>query len=197
MNRQPHSLSLLAAASAVAMIGILVTIIFYYLFFEKPYLSYTNVPFPALQSVVHPGEAMPIHVARCNSDNVPHVYEITRSLERVNQKGEARDYILLPDLRVQIKPGCSDADAQLHIIPAMTPSGTWRLVGLSEVHGVLVRHMVEWYSVPFRIEDKMVPPVVIVIKGEPGPAGKTGATGANGLIGATGATGATGKFWGK
>ena len=115
---------------------------------------------------------------------------------------------MMPDLRVQIKPGCDEGDSVAHVVPMLTPAGRWRLVGLSEVRGSLRSRMVEWYSVPFTVLAKPPLPVVIVpviIKGEPGPAGKagpqgkTGAAGAAGSMGATGATGAQGakgSFWG-
>lgn len=154
MTERRSQIALIVASAITLSIAVIVSIIFYYLFFEKSWLRYTNIPFPAMQSSAKPGEPMPIHVARCNDDNVPHVYTVTRSLERVTLPGETRDSIMLTDITLHMLPGCSEADSVVHIIPANTRSGKWQLVGLSEVQGVLKRHLVEWYSVPFRVEDK-------------------------------------------
>ena len=139
------------ASLVIAVVLTLVFVIFYFVFFEKPYLRYTNLPLPALKSSVHPGEVMPLHVARCNSDSVSHVYTLARTLERVTTNGNARDYILMRDLKVGIPKGCDEADSVMHVVPTETPKGTWRLIGTADVQGMLLHHTVEWYSVSFEV----------------------------------------------
>jgi hypothetical protein len=208
MNEKRITVGLIVAGVVAAIIVVLVSTIFGFLFFEKPWLRYTNIPFPALETYAYPGKVMPIHVVRCNSDSVPHIYNITRTLERVVEKGEARDYVLMADIRVQIMPGCDESDSVVHTIPLLTRPGKWRLVGLSEIQGVLVTHMVEWYSVPFTVLPAPPEvPTVVIINGKAGPAGpagvdgKAGKSGAEGRAGKRGADGDDGKngknFWGK
>ena len=184
-----YSRPMLIAYVITLSIAAAVSVIFYFLFFEKPYLSYTNVPFPTLHSSAMPGQVMPIHVARCNSDSISHVYEVTRTLERVaTGLNQPSDYIMMPNIRFAVKPGCSEGDTAAHIVPILTPPGRWRLVGLAEVRGVLKTHMVEFYSTAFDVTPLVVPKT----QGERGEAGATGATGKSGVTGKTGNTGETG-----
>lgn len=154
MNENRLTISMFIAGIVITTVSLTVGVIFYYLFFEKSWLRYENVPFPALQTYTRPGSPIPIHVARCNDDSVPHVYTVARSLERVTKPNEPRDYVMLPDLSVQIMPGCSEGDTIAHVVPLKTQSGIWRIVGMSEVRGTLRSHLVEWYSVPFEVSDK-------------------------------------------
>lgn len=146
--------SFIGALIITLVIGVIVAGNFYFLFFEKPWLRYMNIPFPALATYGKPGHAMPIHIKRCNDDSMPHVYSIASSFERVTKPGETRDAMTLQSVMVQIMPGCSEADSIVHTIPLDTPPGIWRVVGVSEVQGVLRSHLVEWYSVPFEVRDK-------------------------------------------
>jgi hypothetical protein len=208
MNEKRITVGLIVAGVIASIIFSLVGVIFSYLFFEKPWLRYTNIPFPALETYGYPGKVMPVHVARCNDDDVPHIYTITRTLERVVSDAEPKDYMVMPDVTVQILPGCSEADALVHVIPGSTRPGVWRLIGFSEVRGVLVSHMVEWRSVPFTVLPAPPEvPTVVIINGKAGPAGpagadgKAGKSGAEGRAGKRGADGDDGKngknFWGK
>lgn len=151
MTRRKVFCGTYVAAGVVSFLMFLVCVIFYFVFFEKPYLKYTNLPLPTLKSSVHAGEVMPIHVARCNSDSVTHVYTLARTLERVDTHGNPRDYILMRDMKASIRPGCFEEDSVMHIVPSETPKGIWRLIGTSDIQGVLVHHIVEWYSVPFEV----------------------------------------------
>lgn len=122
--------------------------------YEKPWLHYENVPFPALKTFAYPGTSMPIHVVRCNDDKISHTYTITRMLERVVNNGEDREYMQLPDVIAGIQPGCEQGDFTGHIIPIGTRAGVWRLIGISEIRGTLHNHLVEWHSVPFEVRMK-------------------------------------------
>jgi hypothetical protein len=204
MNEKRITIGLIVAGVITAIIISMVGTIFGYLFFEKPWLRYTNIPFPVLETYGYPGKIMPVHVVRCNDDNVPHIYTITRTLERVVQRVEPKDYMVMPDVTVQILPGCSEADAVIHIIPVSTRPGTWRLIGVSEIRGVLVSHLVEWRSVPFTVLATPPPvaiPPVVIIQGAPGPAGPAGKSGKRGTDGSDGTNGHNGSnvknFWGK
>ena len=147
-----HTIGTTIAFTVITTIMFLVVAIFYFVFFETPYLKYTNLPLPILGSNIHPGDVIPIHVARCNSDKVAHVYTLSRTLEKVANNGNAREYVLMRDLKIRVEPGCSEADSLVHIAPPETPKGQWILIGTADIQGRLVHHTVEWYSVPFEIK---------------------------------------------
>lgn len=117
----------------------------YALFFEEPYLSYENLPFPPLTPIVIAGDVVPLQVQRCNRSDNPKTYEIEHSLKDV----ERNTTIVLPSLVVQIEPGCHKSVSLINLVPAETPSGRYRVVGLAKIQGFLRPHLVEWYSGEF------------------------------------------------
>jgi hypothetical protein len=151
MNQRHTSQSVTIAGAIVLTILILVSVTFYYLFFEKPWLRYLNVPFSVLSNV-NPGGPVPLHIIRCNDDSVEHVYTVAQSMERVTKVGEAREFMLLANVMVSIRPGCSEGDSVILTAPKDTRPGMWQLVGTSEISGTLKNHLVEWRSVPFEVK---------------------------------------------
>jgi len=154
MNNKKLNVSMFLAGSLIMTVVITVSVIFYFLFFEKPWFRYENVPFPVTQSIIKPGEPIPIHVARCNDDNVSHTYTITRSLERVVLPGESRDYSQLLSLTLGINPGCSQGGFVGHVMPLDARPGKWKLIGIAEIRGTLKDRIVKWESVPFTVVSK-------------------------------------------
>jgi hypothetical protein len=114
---------------------------------EQPYLRYLNVPFPALVRTVHPGETVNLIVARCNDDHRAHGYLVTHMLRNL----ETGAFILLPDVWVEIRPGCSTATSQLNTVPRGTPPGTYEASGRALVEGRFANHQVIWRSEPFEV----------------------------------------------
>lgn len=141
----------LAIASLAVMVS--VTLVFVYLlFFEKPYLSYTNLPFDVLEPEVEQGALIPLRVVRCNDSNKTQAYTLARSLQNL----DAGDYVVLQDSLVQVAPGCAESISLANRVPAEVKPGTYRVIGLAEVDGTLRSHKVFWYSKPFRVVRKQL-----------------------------------------
>lgn len=119
-----------------------------WLWFEPPWLTYTNVPFPARVIQVRAGEVVPVTVARCSTATEPRAYDVTRQLERQDQPAQP---VLLPLARVTADPGCVTATSRLHAVPPGTPPGIYRLTGRALIEGSLHSHVVPWHSQPFEV----------------------------------------------
>lgn len=138
-----HALAACALSLATLVLG-------GYLFgvnLEQPYLRYTNLPFPPVKERVRAGEAVQLQVGRCNDDPIPHGYLLNRTLKNL-QTGAL---VLLPDVWVEIPPGCTYAISQIHIVPPGTPPGLYEASGRAMVQGRFGNHQVRWYSAPFTV----------------------------------------------
>ena len=189
MRTRCHNITAATSIILSLLIFITVGVIFKYLFFESPYLRYTNLPFPPVRESVIAGDVVPLHIVRCNDDNETHNYTIAHSLENL----DTRVYTLLPMMQVNLPPGCNTSVSTNNRVPLDTPPGRYRAFGTAEIRGLLKMHIVEWYSQEFAVLPKVITPTVVIVQGKPGPPGKPGKPGA---IGNTGATGPKGTFWG-
>ena len=116
------------------------------LFFEKPFLYYQNLPFPAPQTV-RAGEAVSLSVERCNSDTVSRAYNTTHGVRSV-ETGHA---VLLPDVSASIEPGCQRDTSKVNVIPKDTPPGKYTVFGVAQVAGLLRHFEIPWYSEQFEV----------------------------------------------
>ena len=117
----------------------------YYTFFEPPFLTYGNLPFPVLTPRVKDGNAVLLDVRRCNSDTKTRIYALAHSLV-----GETMT-ILLPAVPTSIRPGCSQSFSAINVIPLNTPPGTYHIEGYAEVQGTLRTSSIAWRSEPFEV----------------------------------------------
>ena len=125
--------------------ALFVCILGYLVLFEPPWLTYTNSPFPVLNSPVRPGTAVQMMVGRCSSANVTRVYALSRALVC----GKAS--LLLPAGLVSIEPGCTSVVSAVNIVPLGAPPGRCYLHGFGEIQGVVHTNSVEWKSQPFDV----------------------------------------------
>ncbi len=116
-------------------------------FFEQPPLVYRNLPLP-VDGPVHQGEAIPLHVDRCNTLDTPLYLESARTLRDVNT---GRFYSLPPgDALAQ--PGCSMATVTTSVVPVDAPDGTYQLNAVVRVYGRWGRRFdVPYSSQPFEV----------------------------------------------
>ena len=119
----------------------------YFLYFEKPFLRYENIPFPPVGDKVVAGNTMPLTVRRCSTSKGMEIYTTTHSLYDV-KNGQ---YYILPAVQVAVMPGCITATSMMNIIPFNTPAGTYIVIGTAEVRGTLKNHYVDWYSQQFEV----------------------------------------------
>jgi hypothetical protein len=135
--------------ATLLLVSMIVVVGFYQwlFFFEPPWLSYKNVPFPPRQMQVQAGQPVALRVIRCNSDKFAHVYTVSRGLESL----ETGQFAVLPDTVVQIRPGCSDETSLANVIPPETAKGKYRIVGIAEIQATFRSIRVEWQSQPFEV----------------------------------------------
>ena len=125
----------------------MMTAAFYFVIFEKPYLTYSNIPFPPLVKAVHGGEVIPLKVSLCNNSRVPTTFTLARSLQEVDTKA----MIFMSDVLIRSAPGCREAVSLAHVIPYGVPPGNYRLIGQTEVEGTLRTFRIGWDSLPFQV----------------------------------------------
>ena len=139
MNHRCISNIFLIALSIVAAVAL------YFAFFEPPFLSYPRLPLAPTKRFVKPGEIVPLQVLRCSSSATPRTYTIARSMQLIST---GRHYVM-PDILIEIKPGCHDATSLAHHVPLGIPDGEYKILGLSEVPGAWRTNYVGWESGPF------------------------------------------------
>jgi len=115
----------------------------------EPWLSYKNVPFPALSNIVRQGEPVPLRVIRCNAMDTPQIYTVARTLEHVRS---GRQFVL-PDSIVKLEPGCTDETSLVNVVPRdpSMPLGTYRVLGLSQIQSEFRIRFVGWSSEEFEV----------------------------------------------
>lgn len=120
-------------------------------YFEKPFLSYKNLPFPVTPEAVVPGQQISFVVVRCNSSHEIQQLVSTRALvsEDSIMKAVAFDYIFL-----NIAPGCTPPTPLTATIPLGTAPGFYRLAGKSKVKGLAADHEVSWNTARIQVVEK-------------------------------------------
>ena len=121
----------------------------YLLFFERPWLSYKNNPFPPTVQNIRAGETIPMLVIRCSSSNIPRTYRFSHSL--MNDSSPTALPVVLPDSVVSIEPGCHEAISAANRVPKGTAPGIYHILGLVEIQMTLGTAFVEFYSQPFEV----------------------------------------------
>lgn len=117
-------------------------------FVQKPYLSYTNLPFPANLQQVKPGQVMPLTVRRCSSSSTIESYTVTHSLQNLDGKSPA---VIMPATLVTVEPGCAISTSLIDLVPDATPPGKYRIVGVAIIQGTLRTFPVPWWSQEFEV----------------------------------------------
>jgi hypothetical protein len=136
-----------AALLSVSMMFATVGILFYFWFFEAPYLTFKNIPFPPVVTEAHPGDIIPLSIERCSSASKTKNYSTSHSLINV----ETNVNILLPDVRILIEPGCTSAVSLINRIPPETPPGKYIVIGTADISGTLREYHLDWRSQEFRV----------------------------------------------
>ncbi len=116
---------------------------------EPPPLVYRNLPLP-VDGPVHPGEAVPLHVDRCNNLDGPLYLESARTLRNVET---GRFYSLASGAALAL-PGCSVAIVTTSVLPDDVPDGTYRIDAIVRAYGRWGRRFdIPYFSEPFEVRD--------------------------------------------
>lgn len=124
-------------------------LILWALYFEKPFLSYVNLPFPVRLAQVKAGEVIPLTVRRCNSSDVIRFYDVTHEIRSLSDP--SRPPRILTSERVSIAPGCTEGVSLINMVPKNSPPGRYVVTGLGIVQGTARTFAVPWYSQPFEV----------------------------------------------
>ena len=120
--------------------------LFWAFVFERPFLYYVNQPFPAA-SAVRAGEAVELFVERCSRSRHRRSYMTSHTM--VNAKTGTAE--LLPDVWIDIEPGCSTSISRINVIPKNTQPGIYTVSGVALAEGIVLTHKVPWVSQPFEV----------------------------------------------
>ncbi len=116
-------------------------------FAEPAPLVYRNLPLPA-DGPVHQGEAVSLHVDRCNNLDVPLYLESARTLRDVN----TGRFYSIPSGNGLAQPGCSLATVATSIVPEDAPDGTYVVNAVVRVYGRWGRRFdIPYSSQPFQV----------------------------------------------
>ena len=146
------SLAQVLAAMVVLLASLTLMIVglfTYSAYFEKPFLSYQNLPFP-VDVKVYPGQPISVSVIKCNADAEERKYVSTLELEC-----EGKPPIVFRPIEVTAKSGCHPSIAQVTTIPLDMPVGTYcRSSGDSTIKGLASEHRVRWNTILFEVITK-------------------------------------------
>lgn len=133
----------------LALVVAVFSVTMYLMLFEKPWLTYLNIPFPTELAKAREGETIPLRVKRCSTANVKRTFRVARSMVRVNEPGSSP--MLLPDTISSIEPGCIEMISSFNKIPLGTPPGKYIIIGIVEIQGTFSEMMVEWHTQEFEV----------------------------------------------
>ena len=126
---------------------------FYSAYIEKPYLSYSPLPFPITAQHIYPGGTATATATRCNTTNSTISYKSSRLLKREHSTQAA---IVLESVLITIAPGCSTVQTRVNVVPEDTPPGFYRFSGVAIIKGLMVEHEVPWNTDVFEVLAKPV-----------------------------------------
>jgi hypothetical protein len=118
---------------------------------EKPYLQYTNLPFPVMNTEpIKPGATVYLQVARCNADSIRRTYIVSRTL--IPLDSSLQEYVL-PAGAASIAPGCHVDISAVNVRPDKVLPGRYYIEGAAEVNGFIRTFVVRWTSQPFEVHN--------------------------------------------
>ena len=136
---------------AAILLVLFVSMLTFLVWFEPPWLTYKNSPFPVLNSPVKLGGVVKLEVSRCSTAAVTRVYGLSRRLECGDLMVPNNPPISLPAGVTSIEPGCGIIQSTANVIPVNAPIGWCRIRGFGETQGVVKTHSIEWETKWFEV----------------------------------------------
>lgn len=141
-------LSLLAALTS-GLVGVISMGSVWVLYFEVPYITYTNLPFPqATTSTYLAGQMTNVVISKCNMNTERVFYTSSSSL--INDT--TNEIVEFPKLPLVAAPGCQTDNAIFMRIPVNTKPGTYHFYGVTSSPGAYATHKVKWEAKPFTVK---------------------------------------------
>lgn len=119
-------------------------------FFEPPWLTYTNQPFPVEKRLYKPGDAVPITVSRCNTSGESRAYLITVELLSIDHP-QKNSRVATAITGEPAEVGCTVYVNRNNYLPLGTSPGHYRFRGQAWIEGRINGRWIEWKSQPFRV----------------------------------------------
>lgn len=143
--------NLIAFANSLLSLGVLLITasLFYVVFLERPYLSYGGKLITVINKTLMRGDAIPLKIVRCNSDDKMHSYLVYRSIVKM---GSNLHYDI-PERQTVILPGCHEDITATSFVPLNAPLGFYQMVGTASVNGILRTFEVEWKTEIFEVRE--------------------------------------------
>jgi hypothetical protein len=142
------TLSLLAALTS-GVIGVISMGSIWVLYFEVPYITYINLPFPHIDPAVYvAGELTRVTIEKCNMSKDRVFY--TSSSSMVNDK--TNEIVDFPKIPLVSAPGCQANSAIYMRIPATTKPGSYHFYGTTSAPGTYATHQIKWETQPFTVK---------------------------------------------
>jgi len=139
-------------SAMLAFLIILVAGVYVYsAYFEKPYISYTPLPFPVTAQKIYPGGVATATATRCNTQRTPVTYKSSRKLVRESSNQPA---LILESVLITIDPGCSSVSTRVNVVPENSPPGFYRFSGTAVIKGLIFEHEVGWNTDIFEVVAK-------------------------------------------
>ena len=138
---------------ATVLMVMFMSMLSYLIWFEPPWLSYTNSPFPLEKIQLKRGEIMALKVERCSTATVTRTYGLSRRLECNETSTGALLTIPIPPGTKDMAPGCYGITSRDLRVPQETPIGWCRLHSTAETQGVVRSHSVESESKLFEVTE--------------------------------------------
>lgn len=137
---------------AALLLALFLTMLSYLIWFEPPWLVYTNSPFPLEKTQLKRGEPMVFRVERCSTATVTRLYTLSRRLECNETATGALSTVRIPPSTQEMAPGCFGVNRAV-AMPPETPIGWCRLHSIAETQGVIRRNSVESESKLFEVTE--------------------------------------------
>lgn len=120
----------------------------YAIYFEDPYLAYTNMPFPQVNNeLIVPGTDVYTFVSRCSASGQKLQYASTRFA--ISE--ETLEVIEFPPTPAVVMPGCRNDKHMVTRLPLNMLSGRYHFYGTTTVAGTFMTHNIEWTSQSFTV----------------------------------------------
>lgn len=118
-------------------------------YFESPYITYKNEPFPHSNAVIYePGAPISVVIVKCNSSAAYIFYSSTSTM--INEATGA--VVVFPRTPLVATPGCQTEVATDMLIPRDTLDGRYHFFGVTTVSGGFASHKIAWKTEPFTVK---------------------------------------------
>lgn len=142
----------LAGSSAILMFVLALGSV-WAMYFESPYLTYTNIPFPQVApALIVPGSNVSMLISRCGTNDKQIMYSSTQFA--INE--ETLVIIAFPVIPLVILPGCQTDKNLVSKLPYDIPAGKYHFYGVTTITGGFINHDIPWTSQTFEVTEPVL-----------------------------------------